>query len=110
MKNKFLSLFLIAFSSVLILLILFRFERRPNQENNGFNRSWINGSLKELNRISFSEPLKTICGATENHFYFGVPNPKWIISIDNKFKKKDTILFPIKIRDELITSHNLVVD
>ena len=110
MKKSLLIISSIVLISALILALLVRSAKMPNEGKNGFDRKWLTNTIRQVDQIAITAPLETVCGATANHFFFTVPNPQWVVMIGKELQKQDTFFFPVWLRDELLTTHNIEVD
>lgn len=94
----------------LILFLLVKLTGMPNEQKNGFTRSWLTSTLSPTRQTRVESPLEKITGATLHHFFFSVPNPQWMVMMDQNLNKQDTISFPVPVTDQLSGARYSFVD
>ncbi|NML21082.1 hypothetical protein HHL16_09370 [Pseudoflavitalea sp. G-6-1-2] len=107
------TMLLLTGGTILILLslfVLFRFSTIPNERPNGFVRYWQPGVLSTSYSVPVAAPLENIAGYTQNHVYFSVPNPQWIVSLDIAKKEMDTISYGMQMPVDDIGVRTTIVD
>lgn len=82
----------------------------PNEHKNGFNRHWLAEDSRPLYQVAIASSFEYIAGATQSHYFFTVPNPKWLVMTDSSLRKQDTILFPVPLTERLLSLHRISVD
>lgn len=103
-------LLLIILASVGILFFLFKTTKMPNEQKNGFNRTWLTDSLQSLQRKPVDKDLYFINGYTGTNLYLSGINPKAIIALNRNFKLQDTLYLDFKAPEELLAPNTLFVD
>src|SRR5258706_9637614 len=94
MPRKSILYLIIGMLTITISLIsLIQFSELPNTYKNGFERQWLPYKINLLYQVSYKAPLDKICGATANHIFFNVPNPKWLVMMDLSLSHQDTIFY-----------------
>jgi hypothetical protein len=94
----------------LLLFLLVKLTGMPNEQKNGFTRSWLSSTLNPIRQTRIESPLEKITGATLHHFFFSVPNPQWMVMMDQGLDKQDTISFPVPAIDQLSGARYSFVD
>jgi len=110
-KSTFYTLFGIVCICSLALILLVRFSHLPNEHTNGFARRWLEPKeFKFLNELQISNSIQDIVGTTNDHLFFSTLNPQWLFMLDEKLQNQDTIFFPIKLFEKLLSAYTFFVD
>jgi hypothetical protein len=98
------------FCCLLTLFLLVKLTGMPNEQKNGFTRSWLTNTLPLIHQNRIEAPLEKITGATSHHIFFSVPNPQWMVMMDGDLKNQDTISFPVPAIEQLSGARYALVD
>lgn len=110
MKKTSLILLAGTFICVLSLVLLVKLTGMPNEQKNGFTRIWIPEPVFPLRDAKITAPLENISGATRHHIFFTVPNPAWLVMMDQSLDQQDTISFPVPASEQLAGNRYTIVD
>ncbi len=92
-----LFLILIGFLAFAIVVVVFMlsFAELPNKENNGFTRNYLSDPV-ELKFESINKLVSRISGVTDSCIYLSGQHPGWVLKVDYKLSKIDTLRYGIE--------------
>jgi len=94
---------------VVVFLFLFLSAKMPNQNNNGFVRTWLPDYVSPLDTQKMDFPIKHISGATIGQLYFSGNDPRWVVVTSHSLDVVDTLLFAIEQTPSL-SAPNITID
>lgn len=95
------NIILLSLLAIGLVLLLYLYSEKPNQNSNGFNRVFSGRSFFIKAEMKRGEVLKNIAGYDGEFFYFGTKRPDEIHVVDSDFKFLRNIRLPLKPTEKL---------
>lgn len=90
--------------AITILVCLVLLSPLPNQQENGFVRTWLDSSTVLLTQQETDIPVETLCGSTDDNIFISTSNPRCLIKQDYNLGKFDSIYIPVVLTQTVLSN------